>query len=188
MYFFNRTLEALMVVQDKDPKMQPPPYDQMGVFHGSELGWVFDVKIALDFRQNDSGKKNNNANNNNNNNNNESACTEQDMAQLVGAYWTNFGSFHDPSPPNNEAAGAPLRALPDFCGSPNWPKFTTSTTTSAADNKDRVGDGGDDEHYLYFGLTSAENRADALKEANCDFWDANPVPVGAVFGSPDEIN
>ena len=71
-------------------------------------------------------------------------------------------------------------------------QFTTSTTTSAADNKDRawdrVGDGGDDEHYLYFGLTSAENRADALKEANCDFWDANPVPVGAVFGSPDEIN
>ena len=49
LYFFNRTLEALMVVQDKDLKMQPPPYDQMGVFHGSELGWVFDVKIALDF-------------------------------------------------------------------------------------------------------------------------------------------
>ena len=165
-YFFNHTLRVLKVAQNVDPLLQPPPYDSMGVFHSTELGFVFDVEIVLDPKH---------ANDDDDypappDDGNTTYCNERDLADVVGAWWGSFARWHDPNPPSS------MMKLNPSCIVPSWPPFNSSNGQTEHFSPQSL------DNYLYIGVSSAEQRK-GIKDDKCDFWkEMAPIPVSAVFG------
>jgi len=82
-YFFNHTVHALQVAEDLDPNINPPPASQMGVFHGTDLVFVFELNPALDLGANFSS-------------NADDIYTETELSKIFGGYWSSFAAHKSP--------------------------------------------------------------------------------------------
>jgi len=78
----------------------------------------------------------------------------------MGRYWSNLAASLDPNVGMPLAGGVPP--------STTWPAYTEST---------------DEAMVLNAPVATATFPESGLKASHCDFWDANPVPTEAVFGT-----
>jgi len=85
---------------------------------------------------------------------------EKLLGLQLGRYWSNLAANLDPNVGMPLSGGVPPSTL--------WPAYTEST---------------DEAMVLRTPVASAMLPESGLKASHCDFWDANPVPTEAVFGT-----